>query len=77
MLSPGKLYPDDFWKASDFIVTVTAPVKLLGGLPSLNYFNTNFDRLWSINSDKLIASLYIITGTRGLASISITSFGAQ
>ena len=35
----------------------------LGMKRKKNYFNTNFDRLWSINRDKLIARLYIITGT--------------
>ena len=35
----------------------------LGMKRKKNYFNTNFDRLWSINRDELIARLYIITGT--------------
>ena len=48
---------------SEGIIGIERGAWCLGMKRQKNYFNTNFNELWSINSDKLIASLYMITGT--------------
>ena len=47
---------------SERMVSMERGAWCLGMKRQKNYFNTNFNQLWSINRDKLITRSYIITG---------------